>query len=235
MIVMPAIDLYNGSVVRLTNGNFECRTVYGNDPYEVANACAGIGCTHLHVIDLEGAKDGSPKHLDVLSAISKLGLIVEFGGGIRTVQAIKNAKDAGAFRVILGSMIFEGEEIANEVFKEFGNSVMPALDTKENRVMTKGWNQGTGLTPHECMVRLFKIGFRSFLITSIESDGNLQGPNFDLYERLVGQATSIIAAGGVTEIGDIIKLKEIGLAGAVVGKALYERGFNLGEALMAAK
>jgi phosphoribosylformimino-5-aminoimidazole carboxamide ribotide isomerase len=194
-----------------------------------------MGCTHLHVVDLEGAKIGSPKHLDVLSAISKLGLIIEFGGGIRSIQAIKDVKNAGAFRVILGSMIFEGEDVPGEIFKEFGNSVMPALDTKENRVMTKGWNQGTGLTPHECMVRLYKIGFRSFLITSIERDGNLRGPNFDLYKPLVGQATSIIAAGGVTEIGDIITLKEMGIAGAVVGKALYERGFNLVEALAAAK
>ncbi|MDR1884909.1 MAG: 1-(5-phosphoribosyl)-5-[(5-phosphoribosylamino)methylideneamino] imidazole-4-carboxamide isomerase [Synergistaceae bacterium] len=235
MIILPAIDLYKGKVVRLTKGNFDDRVVYGDDPYSVAKSFKDAGCTHIHIVDLEGAQMGYPRHLDILSKIGRLGLFTEYGGGLRSRAAITDAIRAGAWRVMVGSILFNREDMAKELFQTFGFSLMPALDVSGNKVVISGWYQSTGMTPQACLAKLYSAGYRTFLVTSVESDGMLQGPDIEIYKPLVGDTTNIVAAGGVTTLDDIMKLKEIGVSGAVVGKAIYEKSLDLGEALQAAK
>ncbi|MDR3331056.1 MAG: 1-(5-phosphoribosyl)-5-[(5-phosphoribosylamino)methylideneamino] imidazole-4-carboxamide isomerase [Synergistaceae bacterium] len=235
MIIMPAIDLYNGQVVRLTRGDFSKMTAYSNDPCAIAQYFKDVGCTHLHVVDLEGAKSGEPKHLDTLSEITKLGFITEYGGGVRSREAIKDVMQAGAFRVMIGSLLFKTDGMSKELFEEFGNKLMPVLDTKGNRVVVSGWKKQTNLSPRAALVKLYKEGYKVFLVTAVDRDGDLQGPDLELYRNLVGDSTSIIAAGGISCIDDLISLKDVGVAGAVVGKAVYEGSVNIGEALKIAR
>ena len=236
MIVFPAIDLYAGRVVRLRKGDFSDKTDYGPDPIAVARAFAEAGCRHLHVVDLEGAESGSPKHLGQLRELSGLGMEIEYGGGLRSEAAIGDAISAGASRVMAGSIIFDGgREMARakSLFKEFGEAVTPSIDVRCGRVVVSGWAKSTGEPPAPCVGLLRSIGYTTFLVTATERDGMLQGPDLGLYEDLIASAPGIrvIAAGGVTDMGDIKRLRDAGLYGAVVGKALYERGFDLASAI----
>ncbi|MDR3254049.1 MAG: 1-(5-phosphoribosyl)-5-[(5-phosphoribosylamino)methylideneamino] imidazole-4-carboxamide isomerase [Synergistaceae bacterium] len=231
MIVLPAIDLYDGKVVRLSKGDFSKKTEYGTDALEAARAYAGLGCTNLHVVDLEGAESGSPKHLRVLRKIVNLGLEIEYGGGLRERSAIRDVLSAGAARAILGSLLFKSEDAAGAIFEEFGNSVLPAIDVRDGKVAVFGWAESTGYAPESCLDRLSAVGFKRFLVTSADRDGMLAGPDMELIGSLIRAPLEIIAAGGVTTLDDIKKLKAAGAFGAVVGKALYESGFDLAAAL----
>lgn len=231
MILLPAIDLYEGKVVRLTKGDFDSSVDYGLDPCETAKRFRDMGCKNLHIVDLEGAKMGEPKHLTELSAISELGFSIEYGGGLRSKKAIRDALDAGAKRVMTGSILFKRPDMPEELFAEFGHGIMPSIDVRDGRVVHSGWLEQTEITPSECLESLFSVGCRTFLVTGVERDGMLAGPDFELYKPLVSIAAGIVAAGGVTTTEDIIKLKKIGVYGAVVGKALYEKNFDLKEAL----
>ncbi|MDR0649765.1 MAG: 1-(5-phosphoribosyl)-5-[(5-phosphoribosylamino)methylideneamino] imidazole-4-carboxamide isomerase [Synergistaceae bacterium] len=236
MIVFPAIDLYAGRVVRLRKGDFSDKTDYGSDPIAVARAFVEAGCRHLHVVDLEGAESGSPKHLGQLRELSGLGMEIEYGGGLRSEAAIGDAISAGASRVMAGSIIFDGgrEMVrAKSLFKEFGEAVTPSIDVRCGRVVVSGWAKSIGEPPAPCVELLRSIGYTTFLVTATERDGMLQGTDLGLYEDLLASAPGIriIAAGGVTDMGDIKRLRDAGLYGAVVGKALYERGFDLASAI----
>ncbi|MDR3354613.1 MAG: 1-(5-phosphoribosyl)-5-[(5-phosphoribosylamino)methylideneamino] imidazole-4-carboxamide isomerase [Synergistaceae bacterium] len=235
MIILPAIDLYKGKVVRLTKGDFNNRTSYDEDPYALATSFVQKGCTHLHVVDLEGAQMGYPRHLDILAKIGRLGMFVEYGGGLRSRGAITDAIRAGAWRAMVGSILFKRDDMALELYQTFNTSLMPAIDVKDNKVVMSGWYEYTGMTPSKCLAKLYSAGFRTFLVTSVDNDGTLSGPNIEIYKPLVSDTTRIVAAGGVTTLEDILKLKEVGVAGAVVGKALYEGDFDLEEAIRIAK
>lgn len=231
MIVLPAIDLYGGKVVRLSKGDFSQRTDYEVDPCEAARRFLDEGCSHLHIVDLEGAKTGEPKHLGILSRIAELGLCIEYGGGLRTPEAIRDALNAGSARVMVGSLLFRSEDMPRDIFSRFGVAVMPSIDVRQNKVVHSGWLSETDMVPNDCLRMLRGIGYKTFLVTGVERDGMLAGPDLDLYRPLVGEGGRIVAAGGVTTVGDIENLKSIGLSGAVIGKALYEKDFDLGEAL----
>ena len=235
MILLPAIDLFEGRVIRLTKGDFEQSIDYGLDPYDTAKSFLDKGCTDLHIVDLEGAKLGEPKHLRELSKISELGMSIEYGGGLRSKVFIRAALDAGAERVMTGSILFKHKLMPEELFEEFGDGIMPSIDVKNGRVVHSGWLEQTDITPVDCIDSLFSIGYRTFLVTGVERDGTLSGPDLELYKPLVLNGAKIIAAGGVTTIEDIKSLKRIGVYGAVVGKALYEKDFNLEEALRIVK
>ncbi|MDR1020347.1 MAG: 1-(5-phosphoribosyl)-5-[(5-phosphoribosylamino)methylideneamino] imidazole-4-carboxamide isomerase [Synergistaceae bacterium] len=238
MIIFPAIDLYAGRVVRLRKGDFSDRTDYGADPLAVARAFAEAGCRHLHVVDLEGAESGSPKHLRQLRELSGLGMEIEYGGGLRTEADIRDALSAGASRAMAGSIVFDGGRgmgRARSLFSEFGEAITPSIDVAGGKVVVSGWTEATGESPGPCLGLLRSIGYTTFLVTATDRDGMLQGPDVSLYGdllRCVADAR-IIAAGGVTDQGDIKRLRDAGLYGAVVGKALYERGFDLAEAMAA--
>ncbi|MDR1944104.1 MAG: 1-(5-phosphoribosyl)-5-[(5-phosphoribosylamino)methylideneamino] imidazole-4-carboxamide isomerase [Synergistaceae bacterium] len=234
MIILPAIDLYGGRVVRLRKGVFKEMTEYGGDPAEIARGFADAGCRYLHVVDLEGAEAGAPMRLHELERLSGLGMEIEYGGGLRRREAIRAALDAGARRAMIGSVLFKGEDAAEEIFAEFENAAMPSIDVRDGRVVISGWSERTDASPASCLKRLASVGFRRFLVTSAERDGMLAGPDMELYEALLSVAdegVELIAAGGITTVSDVTRLESAGAFGAVVGKALYEGGFNLREAI----
>ncbi|GHV51112.1 1-(5-phosphoribosyl)-5-[(5-phosphoribosylamino) methylideneamino] imidazole-4-carboxamide isomerase [Synergistales bacterium] len=234
MILLPAIDLYGGKVVRLTKGDFSERTEYAADPYRTAQKFASLGCKNIHIVDLEGAKTGSPKHLAAVSEIASLGMEIEYGGGLRDAASIRSAINAGVTRVMAGSILFGGENAPHEIFAEFGEAIMPSVDTRGGKVVISGWKDETDLTPAPCLKKLSAIGFTTFLVTSVERDGMLEGPDMELYAELLSatnKGTRVIAAGGVTTVDDVKRLKLAGLYGAVVGKAIYERNFDITAAL----
>jgi phosphoribosylformimino-5-aminoimidazole carboxamide ribotide isomerase len=236
MIVFPAIDLYAGKVVRLRKGDFRDRTDYGTSPLAVARAFAEAGSRHLHVVDLEGAKTGSPKHLEQLRELRVLGLETEYGGGLRSEAGIRNALSAGAARAMVGSLLFgdgKSMERARGLFAEFGEAITPSIDVSGGNVVVSGWAEKTNEAPAPCIEQLRSIGYKTFLVTATERDGMLLGPDIELYGELLRSSPGarVIAAGGVTSLDDIKRLRDAGLYGAVVGKALYERGFDLARAI----
>lgn len=232
MILFPAIDLYGGKVVRLTKGDFSKKTEYGDNPCDLAKSFMDRGCTHLHVVDLEGAERGNPKHLNFLHDLASLGMQVEYGGGLRSRRAIRDALDAGAFRVMVGSLLFsKGEDVPLTLFNEFGIGIMPSIDVKGGEVVHSGWLERTDLGPEVCMGCFISMGYRTFLVTCVDRDGMLKGPDIELYGPLIGKSCDIVAAGGITTLDDIQALSRIGVAGAVLGKTLYERDFDLEAAI----
>jgi phosphoribosylformimino-5-aminoimidazole carboxamide ribotide isomerase len=238
MIILPAIDLYGGRVVRLRKGDFSEKTDYGGDPLEIAREFTEKGCRYLHIVDLEGAECGSPKHLSMLEKLRGLDIEIEFGGGLRSREAIGDALRAGADSVMVGSLLFKGEHLVDELFEEFGASITPSLDVRDGKVVISGWKERTEETLAGCIEKLSLTGYKTFLVTSVEKDGMLEGPDLNLYGdllRQVGNNADIIAAGGVTSIEDIKRLRSTGTYGAVVGRAIYEKGFDLSEALAIAR
>ncbi len=236
MILLPAIDLYGGKVVRLSKGDFDARTEYGGAPRDVAARYAEAGCEWIHIVDLEGAKEGAPRHLGVLEELRGLGLRVEYGGGLRRKEDLRAARDAGAERLMAGSILFRREGIERELFDDFGTAIMPSIDVKDGEVAVAGWMEGTGMDAETCLRRLCAVGYRTFLVTAVERDGMLAGPDLSLYRALSGvdAEARIVAAGGVSTVEDIPRLRALGLYGAVVGKALYETDFDLPRAIAAA-
>ncbi|MDR0615659.1 MAG: 1-(5-phosphoribosyl)-5-[(5-phosphoribosylamino)methylideneamino] imidazole-4-carboxamide isomerase [Synergistaceae bacterium] len=239
MIVFPAIDLYAGKVVRLRKGDFSDKTDYGMDPVHAARRFAEAGCRCLHVVDLEGAESGSPKHLKQLRELSFLGMEIEYGGGLRSDESISEAMAAGASRAMVGSLMFEGGknmDRARALFALFGQAITPSIDISGGMAVVSGWTEKTGEAPGPCIERLCSIGYTMFLVTATEKDGMLLGPDMRLYGDLLrmGQVR-IIAAGGVTSLDDIKRLRDAGLYGAVVGKALYEKDFDLARAIAIAR
>lgn len=222
VILFPAIDLFGGKVVRLSKGDFARKTAYGITAADVARKYRDAGCTHIHIVDLEGAETGRPCHLRQLEKIAELGMFVQYGGGLRYVAAVQQAADAGADRIMIGSLLFKNAEMPHLLAERFGAAVMPAIDVKRGEVVHSGWLATTGQKPAELIRKLSVIGFSVFLVTDTERDGLLQGIRKDFYEPLLGAGGDIVAAGGITTASDISELARIGVAGAVIGKSLYE-------------
>ncbi|MDL2298467.1 1-(5-phosphoribosyl)-5-[(5-phosphoribosylamino)methylideneamino] imidazole-4-carboxamide isomerase [Synergistaceae bacterium OttesenSCG-928-D05] len=234
MILFPAIDLYEGKVIRLQEGNFNKKTSYDASPLETAKRYRDAGCTHIHVVDLEGAKIGVPRHLGVLEEIASLGMFVQYGGGLRSIESIRAAAESGANRVMAGSLLFQDPGMPALLYEIFGRLVMPAIDVKEGRVVYAGWLARTGESAREVIARLRGAGYSCFLVTDTERDGMLQGFRRDFYAPLLGPGYQIVAAGGVTTADDIAALAAEGLSAAVVGKSLYEGRLTIEDALAAA-
>jgi len=234
LIIFPAIDLYGGRVVRLEEGDFTKKTFYGN-PLDTAKSFRDAGCGYIHVVDLEGAEAGEPRHLDELGRIAGLGLFVQYGGGLRSRQGIAAAIDSGARRVMVGSLLFAEPNAAASIADMFGNTVMPAIDVRKGRVVHSGWLRKTSLAPSEVIKSMRDAGFTAFLVTNTERDGLMRGVDADFYKPLLGEGYDIVAAGGITSAKDIAALAKIGVGGAVIGKSLYEGGITLAQALDAAR
>ena len=234
MILFPAIDLFGGNVVRLTKGDFSKRKDYALSPLETAKNFLDAGCTYIHIVDLEGAKEGRPCHLEVLEQIASLGMFVQYGGGLRSEGSIRDALSAGADRVMIGSLLFKDDDMPCHIASEFGPAAMPAIDVKAGKVVHSGWLSETDMGPKEAIARLRNTGFSIFLVTNIDRDGMMSGTDTELYKELTEGKNDIVAAGGITTVNDIISLKALGLAGAIVGKSLYEGGITISDALLAA-
>jgi|SRR5690606_13973073 len=238
MIVYPAIDIRRGRVVRLVHGDPERETVHGDDPVAVATRWRDAGAEWLHVVNLDGALGEAAQALDVLQAIAALGVPVQFGGGLRSLDDAARALDAGASRVILGTLAVREPEQAGEAVARFGaDAVAVALDARGDRVATHGWQQVSAWTPAELGRRFAEMGVRHALFTDVSRDGDLSGVAVEATAALARETgLAVIASGGVAGLDDLRALRAAGdIAGVVIGKALYTGALRLEDALEAAK
>lgn len=233
MILFPAIDLYNKSAVRLTKGDYAQMTVYSDDPVGTALSFRDAGATHLHVVDLEGARDGSTANFETIREITRQsGLFVEVGGGIRTRAVVEKYLDIGIGRVILGTAAVAQPDFLDEVLSIYEDQIAVGVDVKDGFVAVKGWTEVTSVECFDFCRQMDKKGVATIICTDISKDGLLGGANLDLYRSLSDElALDIVASGGVSTLKDIQYLNYIELYGVILGKALYEGKINLREAV----
>lgn len=236
MLIIPAIDLKDGAVVRLVQGKFN-KKVYSRDPVKVARHWVRQGAKFLHLVDLDGAFSGRPKNLNLVKDIVKaIPVPVELGGGIRSLSAIKSVLNSGVARVVLGTKAVEDEVFLKKAFSAFKEKIIVAVDAKEGKVMVKGWKAGyRNMDALKFCLSLKKLGFKELIYTDTLKDGTLTGPNIKEMKRVL-KATGIkvVASGGISRLGDLDKLKRLereGLSAVIIGKALYEGKFTLPQAL----
>lgn len=226
MILIPAIDLMNNQCVRLSQGDFSTQTVYSNDPVETAENFMKAGFTHLHMVDLDGAKQKNPVHLPMLKKVSgAVDLYIDFSGGIRSLKQATEAFENGASAITIGSMAVNDPETTQAILFEFGQEkVILGADVKNEYIATAGWLEESDQHILPFLQKWLETGFSKVMITDVARDGMMQGPSFDLYKKIMEKypPVRLIASGGISNISDIYKLKEIGCYGAITGKALYE-------------
>jgi phosphoribosylformimino-5-aminoimidazole carboxamide ribotide isomerase len=234
VILYPAIDISGGRAVRLVQGDFDAETVYDDDPFEAARAWVGAGARYLHVIDLDGARTGAPRNLHQLERIAgELGVPVQYGGGLRSVDAVRDALAAGATRVILGTAAFTDVDFLDEVVGEFGERTVVSVDTRGGFFSTAGWTQTTTLTADGVIARMQDRGVRAFVFTDVDRDGMLEGPDLDAVRRVAEVVRGrFMYSGGIgrrEDLAALAALRQVNLSGVIVGKALYERRFTVAE------
>ncbi len=236
MLIIPAIDLEQGCVVRLVQGRKD-KKIYSRDPLKTARHWAKQGAKLIHVIDLDGASCGAPKNLSIVKDILKsVSVPVQLGGGMRKIDSIAKALELGVFRVVLGTKAAEDPEFLLKVFKKFKQKVIVSIDSLNDKVLIKGWRTGArGIKTMDFARRLKKIGFQEIIYTNIIKDGTLKGPDIKGIKSLLKESgLQIIASGGVSSLNDLSRLKlleKAGVTGVIVGKALYEGRFTLTAAL----
>ncbi len=236
MLVIPAIDLMDGCAVRLEKGDFATRTVYSRRPAEVAAAFAAAGALRLHVVDLDGARAGKPVHLDVVREIARAGVEVELGGGLRTLPDIELALAAGVRLVVLGTAAVERLDLVRQACARFPGRVVAGIDARGGEVRVAGWEKGTGLPVAEVALRVKEAGVSLVEYTDVGRDGVFAGVDAAGAAELQRQAgVAVVASGGVASLDDVAACKAAGLAGVIVGKALYEKKLDLAEAVRAAE
>lgn len=233
MLIYPAIDLYQGKAVRLYKGDYSQMTVYSHDPASIAQDFAKAGATHMHIVDLEGAKNGTTPNYETILEIKNRGaLFCEVGGGIRSMETIERYVSAGIDRVILGTAAVTQPGFLEEAAKAYGSKIAVGMDLKDGYVAIKGWTEQSGLTPWEFCERLQKIGIETIICTDISRDGAMKGTNHDLYRELMDRfSMNIIASGGVSTLEDVEKLAKAKLYGAIIGKAYYTGAIDLARAI----
>jgi phosphoribosylformimino-5-aminoimidazole carboxamide ribotide isomerase len=236
MNIFPAIDLYDGKVVRLEKGDYNKMTVYSDNPLSIAKDFASKGAKFLHTVDLEGAKDGTTPNLDVVKDLAKnSGLFVEVGGGIRSEEIIKKYLDSGVGRVILGTVAVTNKPFLKEMVEKYGEKIAVGVDIKDSKIAIKGWTETTSDTCTEFFDECEKMGVKTIICTDISKDGMLGGANIKLYEDLSKKfKIDIIASGGVSSIDDVKKLTKLNMYGAILGKALYTNNIDLKDAIKCA-
>ena len=237
MILFPAIDLYQGKAVRLFKGQYDQMTVYSTNPPEVAKLFALNGATHLHLVDLEGARDGTTSNISVICAIlERANLFTQLGGGIRSMDTVKLYLDAGVNRVILGTAAVKDPIFLQEALQRYGDQIAVGVDLKDGFVAIHGWTETSDLSADTFFERMEKLNVKTVICTDISRDGAMQGTNRQLYSELSRKfSVDLVASGGVSSLDDIQTLKQMGLYGAIIGKAYYTGAVNLKEALEVAK
>ncbi|MEA3422442.1 MAG: 1-(5-phosphoribosyl)-5-[(5-phosphoribosylamino)methylideneamino]imidazole-4-carboxamide isomerase [Bacillota bacterium] len=233
MIIFPAIDIRNEKCVRLTQGDYSKMTIYGADPVEVAIKWQSKGAEYLHIVDLDGAKDGKRVNGAIIGKIAKNAEIpIQVGGGIRDTKAVEELLGIGVSRVIIGTGAIKDLKWLSELVRIYGEKICVSIDAKNGFVATDGWEQISEISAVVFAENLENIGVRTIVYTDIQKDGMLKGPNFKMYEELMGKVNlDIIASGGITTIGDIETLKRMGIYGAIIGKALYDEKIKLEEVI----
>ena len=234
MILLPAIDLYEGKVVRLTRGDYGNMTVYRDDPAAQAAEFQAAGAAWLHTVDLEGARDGGTPNFEVIRQICRsTGLKVEIGGGIRSEEAVKNMLSLGVKRVIIGTKAVEEPEFLKDMVEKFGaDAIAAGVDAKDGMVAIQGWEQVSTVTATDLCLKMKEYGVKHIIYTDISRDGMLSGPNIPATKKLTEETgLDIIASGGVSCMEDLQALYDAGISGAIMGKALYEKRVDLEEAV----
>ena len=226
MLILPAIDILGGRCVRLRQGHYDEATVFSDDPVATARDFADLGLRTLHIVDLDGAKEGHPVNRELIAAIAAIpGLKVEVGGGIRTVEALEAFLDLGVWRVVLGSIALRRPKDVDTWIERWGSErIALAVDMQNGMLAAGGWLEGTQTTPVQFMRRFSEAGARSFLCTDIRRDGMLKGPNTAWYRSLRSAfpELNLVASGGVASLEHLQALEKTGMSGAIVGRALYE-------------
>lgn len=236
MNIFPAIDLIDGCAVRLFKGDYNQKTVYSNSPVDVAKSFTSAGAEYIHIVDLDGAKDGSNANIEVVRNIVKeSGLKAEIGGGIRSMEAVEKYLDLGVMRVILGTAAVTDTDFLKKAVSTYGEKVAVGVDIKDGRVAIKGWTQVSQLGCFEFCRQLENIGVKTVICTDISKDGVMSGTNIELYRQLSAEFNmDIVASGGVSNIDNVRTLAEMNMYGAILGKALYTGAIDLKEAIAVA-
>jgi phosphoribosylformimino-5-aminoimidazole carboxamide ribotide isomerase len=234
MILYPAIDILDGKAVRLVEGRFEDSTTYSDDPLEAARSWVDAGARYLHVVDLDGARAGEPRSIEHLRRIAQgTGVPVQYGGGLRTVDAVRDALRAGAERVIVGTAAFQDIDFLDDTLKAFGPRVVVSVDVRDGRISTAGWTETTQLPAEDAIRRLHDRGVASFVYTNVNRDGRLQGPDVAEVARVADAVRGrFLYSGGIGDrdhLRALAALRKVNLAGVIVGKALYEKRFTVAE------
>lgn len=237
MLIFPAIDLYSGKAVRLYKGDYSQMTVYNDNPLAVAEDFRNQGASHLHIVDLEGAKSGETPNIETVKSLAACsGMFTEIGGGIRNIETASKYIQAGVNRIILGTAAVKDEGFLKEAISEFGNRVAVGVDIRNGFVSVKGWTEDTEINVFDFCEKMQNLGVDTLIVTDISKDGAMQGTNFSLYKEISERFTiNITASGGVSSLEDVKKLAGLGIYGAIIGKAYYTGAISIKEAVEAAK
>jgi phosphoribosylformimino-5-aminoimidazole carboxamide ribotide isomerase len=235
VILYPAIDILDGQAVRLVQGRFEDSTTYHDDPLDAAQSWVDAGARYLHVVDLDGAKHGEPRSIEHLRRIVQgTGVPVQYGGGLRTVDAVRDALRAGAERAIVGTAAFRDVDFLDAILATWGPRIVVSVDVRDGHISTAGWTQTTELPAEDAIRRLQDRGVGSFVYTNVDRDGRLEGPDTDEVERIAHAVRGrFLYSGGIGRREDLValaRLRQVNLAGVIVGKALYEGRFTIADA-----
>ena len=236
MILYPAIDLFDGQAVRLRQGRYDEMTVYDRDPVSLALRMRNEGAGHLHMVDLEGARSGNTANLELIEQIaSRSSLFIELGGGIRNMETVRRYLNCGISRVILGTAAVENEAFLQEALAAYGGKIAVGVDLKDGYVAVRGWEKQSSWTVNDFFGHISALGVETVICTDISRDGILAGSNHELYAELnAAFPVDLIASGGVSSIEDIRGLRELGMSGAILGRAYYSGSVRLADALLAA-
>ena len=238
MYIYPAIDLYDGKAVRLYKGDYAQMTVYSDDPLSVAKDFAAAGAQHIHMVDLAGAKDGTTPNFDVVASVARdTSLKVEIGGGVRSEEVVKRYLDAGIDRVILGTAAITHWDFFCDMAAKYPGRIAAGVDVRDGYIAIKGWLETSEMTCFAFCEKLLAAGVRGVICTDISKDGAMSGTNRALYRELTERfpELDVVASGGVSSLDDIRALREIGLHGAIVGKAYYVGAIDLKKAIEVAR
>ena len=237
MNIFPAIDLYGENAVRLLKGDYQNMTVYSNNPIEIAHDFEKQGAKYIHMVDLEGAKFGTTPNISVVKQVAdETSLFVEIGGGIRDMSTVENYFECGVSRVILGTAAVNDENFLKAAVKKYSDKIAVGADVKDGYIAIKGWTQKSAYSLDNFLDKMQDIGVKTIICTDISKDGAMKGTNVELYSTLSKKYTlDIIASGGVSTIDDVKALSQMGLYGAIIGKAYYTGAINLREAIEVSK
>lgn len=237
MLIFPAIDLYEGKAVRLYKGDYNQMTVYSEHPEEIALKFKKCGAKQIHLVDLEGARDGTTPNIEtVKKIISVTDAFTEIGGGIRSMETVKTYVEAGVSRVILGTAAVKDREFLKAAVEKYGEKIAVGVDIKDGMVAIKGWTEKSEYSGIEFCGEMQKLGVKTIICTDISRDGAMRGTNLELYKELQDKLNiNIVASGGVTDMSDILNLKNMELYGAIIGKAYYTGAIDLTEAVKLAE
>lgn len=237
MIILPAIDIIDGKPVRLYQGDYNKKEIVAEDILETAKSFQDAGAEYIHLVDLDGAKSGELINKEVIVKVAKtLDIPVEIGGGIRSFETIKYYIDNGILRVILGTSAMEDEELLIKAVEAFGDKIAVGIDCKDGYAYGRGWLEGSSLYYIDFAKKLEKIGVKNVIVTDISKDGTLEGPNVEMLKKLSEEVNmDITASGGIRDIQNIRDLNDLGLYGAITGKAIYANTLSLEEAIKLTK